>query len=125
MYARFLFALALALTITGLSALGQAQATSRSVVCCSPGAERAMAAVTTKALQASATLLPTVTVRPSAADLLALRSHTSRSGLTALAAANLDQAGDVLAGKVRDRVSRASLLVPYYAFGGPRTRATE
>lgn len=66
--------------------------------------------------------LPQVVVRPSQAQLasIAAEGRTVR-----VASAVVGDAPALIAGHVRERVARVSLLVPYYAFGGARLRATE
>ena len=122
MYTRFLFALAIALSIFTVSTVTRAAlARQDSVV----RIERT--AYAPSHASANATLLPTVVVRPDALSKARARqaaSATSASGLEVSTAA-LEQAGDALAGRVHERVARVSLLVPYYAFGGGAARKTE
>ena len=122
MYARFLFAIAIALSIFTVSAVTRAAMASQDSVI------RVQAVAQSRPdANRGATRLPTVVVHPDA-----LARAQSRHAATVLAddamavpVAAFDQAGKVLSGRVRERVARVSMLVTYYAFGGSPARKTE
>lgn len=66
--------------------------------------------------------LPEVVVRPSQAQLESIAAE--REGGVAAGAA-VEGAKKVVAAKVRERIARVSVLVPYYTFGGRHLRATD
>jgi hypothetical protein len=125
MNVRFFVALALALAIFGINA-GASLAQSKASVVDSVGYTVLPVAPlgVTDSHRSGAIVLPRVLVRASAAE----RARASREpGETVADEANaaVDQAEKVLRGRVRERIARVSLLVPYYAFGGARLRASE
>jgi hypothetical protein len=123
MYTRFLLALAIAASILMISAVTRASAASRESIVRFAANSHAQ---TVASAHAGVTLLPTVIVRPDPqARLVFARGPGGEEATLTVPTAALDDAGHALAGKVKERVARVSMLVPYYAFGGARSRSTE
>ena len=120
MNVRFFTALAIALTIFAIHAGASWAREPRSVV------DVTYAVAPMSPADAAATVqLPEVVVRPSRAQLAWIAAERAQTTTQADARAAIAGAKTAIAGRVKERVSRVSVLVPYYAFGGARLRATE
>jgi hypothetical protein len=119
MNVRFFTAIAIALTIFALNASASWAQARR------PMPDVTMAIVGHAARSGAAVKLPEVVVRPTQAQLDQISEEDMAAARVLNARATVAGAKAVLTGRVRERVSRVSLLVPYYAFGGARLRATE
>ena len=116
MNVRFFTALAIALTIFAINGFAQAAR---------PMGDVTVAIVGQAAHAGGAVQLPEVVVRPTQAQLATIAAEDASARRVLTAQATVAGAKQAIAGRVRERVSRVSLLVPYYAFGGARLRATE
>lgn len=116
MNVRFFTALAIALTIFAINGLAHASRAKADVT---------VAIFGQTAHAGGAVQLPEVVVRPTQAQLDKIAAEDAGARRMLSAKATVDGAKQALAGHVRERVSRVSMLVPYYAFGGARLRATE
>ena len=118
MYARFLFALAIAASIFTISAASRAAITAQTSVI----RVQAMSQAASPFARRSAMVrLPTVEVRP---DAKAERAVAQAEANEAEASVALARTRGMLAG-ARTRVARVSMLIPYYSFGGASARGVE
>jgi hypothetical protein len=118
MYARFLFALAIAASIFTISAVSRAAIASQTSVINVQALSRAAIA---SADRAGTVRLPTVVVRPDAKAQRALAQADAAEAEASIAVAH---AHNMLAG-ARSRVAKVSMLIPYYSFGGASARGVE
>ena len=118
MYARFLFALAIAVSIFTISSISRAAiAAQTSVIRVQAMSQDA----TASARRAAMVRLPTVEVRP---DAKAERGLAQAEAAEAEASVALARTRGMLAG-ARTRVAKVSMLIPYYSFGGASARGVE
>jgi hypothetical protein len=118
MYARFLFALAIAASIFTISAVSRAAVMSQTSVI---RVEAMDQIASTQGQRARGVRLPTVVVHP---DREAARLIGDAQSARAAALSAVDGAHSALLG-ARTRVARVSMRIPYYSFGGGAARGVE
>ena len=118
MYARFLFALCIAASIFTISTVSRAAINSQNSVITVQAMKRVVPVADAGTI---AVRLPTVVVRP---DAQARRALANAEAAEAAASVAVNRAQGVLFG-ARSKVTKVSMLIPYYSFGGNAARGVE
>ena len=118
MYARFLFALAIAVSIFTISAVSRASVASQNSVI---RVQAMNQLASTQGNRSRGVRLPTVVVHP---DRNAARAIGDAQSARVAALSAVDGAHSALLG-ARTRVARVSMRIPYYSFGGSAARGVE